>query len=329
MGCKQGKQVQVQPVGAAEVRHDNINIRKTKSEVSEYDIDENTGSKVSKKKNKRTKSSKSNRSKDSLGSCLSLDDRNSIPDSERGNSATSKFSKNSADSGFGAEYAHVITEESDMSRVKDVESSFVPNDGLDLGITGVACPTRLSAKDKDRMEESMVLQSLREEGLIARPHAKSSGGTSFEIVAADNSLLGDRVGVPRPPPRLAKLEKRRKKKKQLTEEEIREKLEKAERRKKRKEQERLEKIQKLEKSKDSVTHALEKFMVSQEQKDKEVHQKIDIVADKREKRLQEIKEKISKREAHAAMVRKRKEQAVLQGNTNPMTSEFPEDEGPQ
>ncbi|OWF54400.1 nucleolar protein 58-like [Mizuhopecten yessoensis] len=328
MGCKQGKQVQVQPVGAAEVRHDNINIRKTKSDVSEYDIDENTGLKVSKNKNKnkRTKSSKSTRSKDSLGSCLSLDERSSIPDSERGNSASSK---NSADSGFGAEYRHVITEESDTNRVREVESNFVPNEALDLGITGVACPTRLSAKDKDRMEESMVLQSLREEGLIARPHAKSSGGTSFEIVAAEDSLLGEGFGMPRPPPRLAKLERRRKKKKQLTAEEIREKLEKAERRKKRKEQERLEKIQKLEKSKDSVNHALEKFMVSQEKKDKEVHEKIDNVADKRERRLQEIKEKMAKREAHAEMVRKRKEQAVLQGNTNPMTSEYPEDEQAQ
>lgn len=94
----------------------------------------------------------------------------------------------------------------------------------------------------------------------------------------------------------------------------------------RKEQERLEKIRHLEKSKESVHHALEKFMVTQEQMDKEAHQKIDTVSDNREKRLREIKEKIAKREEHAAIVRKRKELALLEGNSNPMDSEYPEEQ---
>lgn len=75
------------------------------------------------------------------------------------------------------------------------------------------------------MEESMILQSLREEGLITRPKRESTNFATFEIVAA-NTLPDIR-----PPPRLEKLERRRKKKKQLTEDEIKEKLERAERRK--------------------------------------------------------------------------------------------------
>lgn len=75
------------------------------------------------------------------------------------------------------------------------------------------------------MQEAMILQALREEGLITRSQGQGASGMSFEITSKDLPPLS------RPPPRLAKLEKRRKKKKQLTEEEIREKLERAERRK--------------------------------------------------------------------------------------------------
>jgi len=73
----------------------------------------------------------------------------------------------------------------------------------------------------------MIMQSLREEGLITKPQKHTQAGTAFEIIDVANQ-----DGVIRPPPRLAKLERRRKKKKILTEDEIREKLEKAERRKK-------------------------------------------------------------------------------------------------
>lgn len=94
----------------------------------------------------------------------------------------------------------------------------------DLGITGVSCPTRLSAKDKVRVEEANILRSLREEGLISKHKAEASGGVCFEIVEA----TGDER--PRLPLRLEKLEK--KSKKVLTEEEINAKLERAERRRK-------------------------------------------------------------------------------------------------
>ena len=95
-------------------------------------------------------------------------------------------------------------------------------------MTGVQCGTRNSAKDRTRLEEAQIMQSLREEGLISKPKAQSAGGMCFEIV----DLSGD--GAPKPPPRLEKLamERRRKKQKVLTEDEIREKLERAERRRK-------------------------------------------------------------------------------------------------
>lgn len=94
----------------------------------------------------------------------------------------------------------------------------------DLGISGVAIPVRTSAKDRERMQEAMIMQALREEGLITRPQGQGASGLSFEITAEGAMMK-------RPPPRLEKLEKRRKKKRALTEEEIREKLERAERRK--------------------------------------------------------------------------------------------------
>lgn len=75
------------------------------------------------------------------------------------------------------------------------------------------------------MEEAMILQSLREEGLISRPQKETTNFVVFEVVSANNTHEA------RPPPRLEKLERRRKKKRQLTEEEIKEKLERAERRK--------------------------------------------------------------------------------------------------
>lgn len=83
---------------------------------------------------------------------------------------------------------------------------------------------RTSAKDRERMQEAMIMQALREEGLITRPQGQGASGFSFEITAEGAMMK-------RPPPRLEKLEKRRKKKRALTEDEIREKLERAERRK--------------------------------------------------------------------------------------------------
>ncbi len=102
------------------------------------------------------------------------------------------------------------------------------NTHSDFGVVGKPCPQRLSAKDKDRMDEQRVLAALEKEGLIQRPMSRAAMGVSFDIVDNTSKLTG---GV-RPPPRLAKLEGRKKKRKKLTEEEINAKLEKAEARRK-------------------------------------------------------------------------------------------------
>ena len=72
----------------------------------------------------------------------------------------------------------------------------------------------------------MVMQTLREEGLITKPSAEKSGGVAFEIVEMTSSNKLPAL----PSIRLAKLEKRRKKRRTLTEEEIKEKLQRAEQR---------------------------------------------------------------------------------------------------
>lgn len=101
----------------------------------------------------------------------------------------------------------------------------------DLGITGTSLGTRNSAKDKARLEESMILQKLREEGLISKPTAEKKSGVSFDIVELTSGNNGSKLPA-LPPLKLAKLERRRKKKRVLTEEEIQQKLERAEDRRK-------------------------------------------------------------------------------------------------
>ena len=97
-------------------------------------------------------------------------------------------------------------------------------------------PQRLSAKDKERLDEQRVIATLREEGLITRPMSRATGGLAFEVTAdstpafARDTLLGARPSLP--PLRLAKLEKRKKRRRKLTEEDIKSKLEKAEERRK-------------------------------------------------------------------------------------------------
>ena len=78
----------------------------------------------------------------------------------------------------------------------------------ELGITGTQLNTRNSAKDKARLEESMILQKLREEGLISKTVGEKSGGMSFDIIDASS---GSKLPA-LPPLKLAKLERRRKKK---------------------------------------------------------------------------------------------------------------------
>lgn len=295
MGCKQSRQVQVQPVGAKEVNKAKLKKCLSENDPIEYDIDDNTGKKRRKRKSK---------SKKSLGSCDSLDDGGSLDSEDRGGSAGSKGSKKSDDSGLdlGEENHGFITEYSDPDKVREVEAHFRERDGLELGITGTQLATRNSAKDKARLEESMVMQKLRDEGLISKPAAEKSGGMSFEIFEVNS---GPKALPALPPLKLAKLEKRRKKKRSLTEEEIKEKLQRAELRRKKKEQARLEKIKELDKA--DQTAALESFADYQKKKEEQVTQKMESVNDNRERKLRAIKEKAQERERRREEVRRRKQ----------------------
>nr|KAG5711806.1 hypothetical protein BaRGS_023570 [Batillaria attramentaria] len=152
------------------------------------------------------------------------------------------------------------------------------------------------------------MQSLREEGLISKPKAESSGGMCFEIVTV--SASGDGDGV-RPPPRLEKLEQRRKKKRQLTEDEIRDKLERAERRRKKREQEKLEKIREMERT--DALAALDHFAQYQRSKEENLVQKLDQAQDNKERQRRERQEKLDRRKRHAEEVRRRKQQAQESG----------------
>ncbi|KAF0306759.1 hypothetical protein FJT64_021806 [Amphibalanus amphitrite] len=86
-----------------------------------------------------------------------------------------------------AAYGHVITEASPAERVAQVERDFVPPLNLELEVVGRAVPRLLSGYQKNRREEQQVLQSLREEGLIATPAERASSGVSFEIVSASSA----------------------------------------------------------------------------------------------------------------------------------------------
>ncbi|XP_041360217.1 neurabin-1-like [Gigantopelta aegis] len=315
MGCLHTKVGRVQPVDGAAISIDNTDSdiettdhgTQTKFGSSKVALECNLDSKGNKSKRKgKRENRKSPRKKHSLDSTESLDDNISTEGSDRGFSATSKSSQQSSDSGLGEDhYATIITEDSSKDVVDTVVHEFGQERELDLGITGTACPHRLSAKDKKRLEESTILQSLRDEGLISKPKAESAGGISFEIIANETSTAA------RPPPRLAKLEK--KKKKVLTQDEIQEKLEKAEKRRKRKEEEKLEKIR--EKDKSDTLASLESFAQHQKEKEEQVFRKMDEVEDKRQHRLNEIRDRIKAKELHAEKVRQRKQRALELGET--------------
>lgn len=122
MGCKQSKLAgRIQPVGPASVKTDN-----SKRNGREFDVDHKSGKKIRKSKSQNSKQ---------FGSSVSLDDDRSIADSEdRGFSATSKFSKKSGDSGLEADYAFVITEDSDPDKVQQIEQEFCGNENLGKSI---------------------------------------------------------------------------------------------------------------------------------------------------------------------------------------------------
>ncbi|XP_013404970.1 DNA ligase 1 [Lingula anatina] len=220
--------------------------------------------------------------------------------SQRGGSATSKNSKHSTDSGLEEDYAHVITEYSDESKIRALGEEFGSREDLDLSLSGTACPRRTSAKDKARLEENVVMAALRDEGLIARPKSRAAGGMSFDIIMAGP----DPDALKKPPARLAKLE-RRKKKTELTEDQIKAKLEKAERRRKKKEQEKLERIQTTTQKSD-ILHALDSFEQKIKEKEQTTSEKIDSVTENREKKLKELRDKLKAKEEHAEKVRRRK-----------------------
>ena len=98
------------------------------------------------------------------------------------------FSVDSNDSGYDEydeEYSHIITESSSRELVQKVENDFRPVDLPELlVITGRACTRILSGYQKNKAEEAKILDSLREEGLLAKPKIKTAGGMSFEVVDA-------------------------------------------------------------------------------------------------------------------------------------------------
>ena len=69
--------------------------------------------------------------------------------------------------------------------MKRVEDEFKPVELPELlVITGRACARILSGYQKNKMEESKILDTLRNEGLLAKPKGKTAGGLSFEVVDA-------------------------------------------------------------------------------------------------------------------------------------------------
>ena len=103
-------------------------------------------------------------------------------------------SGDSADSGFDEyeeENSHIITENSAKELVKRVEEDFRPVELPELlVITGRACARILSGYQKSKLEERRILDSLREEGLLAKHKGKTAGGMSFEVV--DSSVVEEK-----------------------------------------------------------------------------------------------------------------------------------------
>ena len=65
-----------------------------------------------------------------------------------------------------------------------IHSGVFPYCSTELGITGTQVQQRMSAKDRERMEETKVLAALQEEGLIQRSVSKANYGLSFEVNTA-------------------------------------------------------------------------------------------------------------------------------------------------
>ncbi|CAG0917074.1 unnamed protein product [Notodromas monacha] len=127
-----------------------------------------------------------------LGESLDLRRGGSGPGLEHKNNKASASSYDSIDSGvyeLDDEYSFVITELSSPELIARVERDFLPpSEELDLTILGVTCKRLLSGSQKTRLEEQEVLETLRNEGLLAVTTSKKPGSLCFEIVDANASL---------------------------------------------------------------------------------------------------------------------------------------------
>ncbi|XP_040355214.1 uncharacterized protein LOC121045875 [Ixodes scapularis] len=201
------------------------------------------------------------------------------------------------------EYADVITEFSDPEKVRAVELDFNPLKDIDLVVEGKQCPRRLSGKDRDRHEQEVILEKLRTEGLVLRPESKASGGVAFELVSA--SAASDTGGLRSQTRQLPPLLQKRKKttkgsvEPDVTERSIRDKLKRAEDRRKKQER---EKVKKTQVSKDKSTP------LKPVEETKLLKQAVRMAAtlESREKRLEDMVQKLKEKELHANAVRRRK-----------------------
>ncbi|GIY74651.1 uncharacterized protein CDAR_532751 [Caerostris darwini] len=213
---------------------------------------------------------------------------------------SSKSSSSSWDSGvceLEEEYSYVITENSDPRKVREVDNGFIPKEDLELVVEGKACPARLSARDRDLLQQQTILEVLREEGLIVRPPSKAVGGIRFELVSAQSSFSDQFPSTLKLPPIVLQ----KKKKLELTHEEILQKLIQAEERRKKRTEEKLSKI--ATKDRQEIQTIAEKQAEINRQK---LEKKLQIKTESREKYLNEVQEKLKAREQHAKKVRERK-----------------------
>ncbi|CAN8006141.1 unnamed protein product, partial [Ixodes pacificus] len=201
------------------------------------------------------------------------------------------------------EYADVITEFSDPEKVRAVELDFNPLKDIDLVVEGKQCPRRLSGKDRDRHEQEVILEKLRTEGLVLRPESKASGGIAFELVSA--SAASDTGGLRSQTRQLPPLLQKRKKTTKgsvgpdITERSIRDKLKKAEDRRKKQEREKVKKTQ-VSKEKSTPLKPVE------ETKLRNQAVRMAATVESREKRLEDMVQKLKEKESHANAVRRRK-----------------------
>ncbi|KAH9363293.1 hypothetical protein HPB48_006399 [Haemaphysalis longicornis] len=92
------------------------------------------------------------------------------------------------------EYADVVTELSAPEKVRAVELDFEPREDIanhtdapvvlaltELVVEGKQCPRRMSGKDRERHEQEVILDKLRNEGLVLRPESKASGGLAYVL----------------------------------------------------------------------------------------------------------------------------------------------------